>query len=156
MWPEEFIFPPEAFRRQDESDDADFYSMPRPATTLTQGLRGPSQIRALENIKPGSAVLDICSSWCRTTRPISGYDESHSGTGMNAPELEQNAQLNDSEPKNLNVDPTLPYADASFDAVTCVVSVDYLNKPLDVFKEVCRVLAVASSSSQSNRCFPSR
>ena len=31
-------------------------------------------------------------------------------------------------------------ADASFDVVTCVVSVDYLNKPLEVFKEVHRIL----------------
>ena len=56
------------------------------------------------------------------------------------------------------MDPTLPYADASFDAVTCVVSVDYLNKPLDVFKEVCRVLKPGGKFilSQSNRCFPSK
>lgn len=34
------------------------------------------------------------------------------------------------------MDPKLPFPDESFDVVTCVVSVDYLNKPLEVFKEV--------------------
>jgi ubiquinone/menaquinone biosynthesis C-methylase UbiE len=34
------------------------------------------------------------------------------------------------------VDPKLPFPDESFDVVTCVVSVDYLIKPLEVFKEV--------------------
>ena len=28
-WPEEYPFPPAAFRRQDESDDSDFYATPR-------------------------------------------------------------------------------------------------------------------------------
>ena len=41
---------------------------------------------------------------------------------------------------DLNADPTLDHADASFDAVTCAVSVDYLTRPLDVFAEVARVL----------------
>ena len=83
----------------------------------------------------------ICSSW------VSHYPEDFpqkmsriAATGMNALELEQNVQLSDFAPKNLNTDPTLPYEDESFDVVTCVVSVDYLTKPLEVFKEVNRVL----------------
>merc|ERR1719152_812521 len=81
-----------------------------------------------------------------------------SGTGMNALELEQNVQLTDFAPKNLNIDSTLPYDDASFDVVTCVVSVDYLIKPLEVFREVNRVLKPGGKFilSQSNRCFPSK
>jgi hypothetical protein len=35
-----------------------------------------------------------------------------------------------------NVNPTLPYDDNSFDVVTCVVSIDYLIKPIEVLKEV--------------------
>jgi hypothetical protein len=35
-----------------------------------------------------------------------------------------------------NVNPTLPYEDNSFDVVTCVVSIDYLIKPIEVLKEV--------------------
>ena len=36
---------------------------------------------------------------------------------MNALELQANRQLSDFEPKNLNIDATLPYADASFDVL---------------------------------------
>lgn len=72
---------------------------------------------------------------------------------MNALELEANGQLTDYVPRNLNLDPTLPYEDASFDVVTCVVSVDYLTKPLEVFREAKRVLKPGGKFilSQSNR-----
>ena len=36
--------------------------------------------------------------------------------------------------KDLNVEPVLPYGDAEFDAVTIAVSVDYLARPLEVFR----------------------
>lgn len=136
-WPEEYPFPPQAFRRQDETDDGNFYADPRLVYHIDEGA-----VRSLTNyykseIKPGSAVLDICSSW------VSHYPtdfpekmERIAGTGMNAFELEANKQLSDYKPRDLNIEPTLPYGDAEFDVVTCVVSVDYLNKPLAVFKEV--------------------
>jgi ubiquinone/menaquinone biosynthesis C-methylase UbiE len=59
---------------------------------------------------------------------------------MNEYELSQNPQLTSFQVKDLNKDPTLPYPDNSFDKVTCVVSVDYLNKPKQIFQEVGRVL----------------
>ena len=157
--PANFPFPPECFKRQDETDDSDFYSTPRLCYHIDEGA-----VRALtsyykESISEGSAVLDICSSW------VSHYPSDFpqtmsriSGTGMNALELEANKQLSDFAPRNLNIDPTLPYDDASFDAVTCVVSVDYLINPLEVFREVNRVLRPGGKFilSQSNRCFPSK
>mmetsp|Transcript_13809 Transcript_13809/g.33429 ORF Transcript_13809/g.33429 Transcript_13809/m.33429 type:complete len:144 (-) Transcript_13809:104-535(-) len=80
-------------------------------------------------------------------------------TGMNALELGFNDQLTGGfKQKDLNVDPTLPYDDASFDVVTCVVSIDYLIEPIKVLKEACRVLKPGGKIiiSQSNRCFPSK
>ena len=41
---------------------------------------------------------------------------------------------------DLNADPVLPFADASFDAAVCCVSVDYLTRPVEVFAEVARTL----------------
>ena len=41
---------------------------------------------------------------------------------------------------DLNNQPRLPFDDASFDAVVCSVSVEYLVSPLEVFAEVGRVL----------------
>ena len=62
-WPEEWPFPPQAFKRQDETDDGNFYAEPRLVYHIDEGA-----VRALTNyykseIKPGSAILDICSSW---------------------------------------------------------------------------------------------
>ena len=44
------------------------------------------------------------------------------GTGISATELACNDQLSSFVQADLNAKPTLPFADASFDVVTCVVS----------------------------------
>ncbi len=55
-------------------------------------------------------------------------------------------------------DPKLPYEDNSFDVITNAVSVDYLAKPMEVFKEMHRVLKPGGQAimSFSNRCFPTK
>ena len=52
----------------------------------------------------------------------------------------------------------LPYADEDFDAVTIAVSVDYLAQPLEVMREIWRVLRPGGYVylSFSNRCFPTK
>ncbi len=138
-WPEEPPFEEKDFARADSNDDSTFYSLPRlvyhidePAVaSLTQYYRN--------NISPNSRILDICSSWVshyplefpKTMKRIAG-------TGMNPLELVANDQFGkgDYVAKNLNEDPTLPYADGEFDVVTCVVSIDYLINPIQVLKEV--------------------
>jgi ubiquinone/menaquinone biosynthesis C-methylase UbiE len=59
---------------------------------------------------------------------------------------------------DLNAEPRLPFADASFDAAVCCVSVDYLVHPIEVFDEVARVLVPGGvfAVTFSNRCFPSK
>lgn len=158
-WPQEAPFKPEDFFRADQQDDGSFYAIPRlvyhidePAvSSLTQYYRN--------NISKKSDVLDICSSW------VSHYPLEFpkvmnriSATGMNSLELRANDQLTDFTPKNMNIEPKLPYKDASFDVVTCVVSIDYLISPIEVLKEVNRVLRPGGKViiSQSNRCFPSK
>lgn len=49
---------------------------------------------------------------------------------MSEAELKRNPVLTDYTVRDLNADPTLPYEDNTFDVITNVVSVDYLNKPL--------------------------
>lgn len=77
---------------------------------------------------------------------------------MNQEELKQNKQLTKYIVKDLNIDPIFDLPDNSFDYVTCVVSVDYLIRPLEVFSEIRRVLRPNGKAiiSQSNRCFPSK
>ncbi len=52
----------------------------------------------------------------------------------------------------------LPYEDNSFDVVTNAVSVDYLTRPLEMFREMHRVLKPGGQAiiSFSNRCFPTK
>ena len=146
-WPETPPFTQKDFFRADEGDDETFYNLPRlvyhidepAAASLTQYYRA--------NIPPGSSILDICSSW------VSHYPlefkkvmKRISGTGMNALELLANDQFTDYEARNLNVNPTLPYEDNSFDVITCVVSIDYLIHPIEVLQEVsCLILTLMFS-----------
>lgn len=159
-WPKEPPFRSEDFQRADSLDDSSFYTVPRlvyhidePAVaSLTQYYRN--------NIAKGSDILDICSSWV-SHYPLE-FPETMGkicATGMNALELSYNNQLTGGfVQKDLNNDPTLPYDDNSFDVVTCVVSIDYLVSPIEVLKEVHRVLRKGGKVilSQSNRCFPSK
>lgn len=66
--------------------------------------------------------------------------------------------LTDFVVQDLNADPKLPFEDNTFDAIVNAVSVDYLNKPLEIFREAHRVLKPGGlmACSFSNRCFPTK
>lgn len=64
----------------------------------------------------------------------------HLHVGMNPDELAANKQLSNYVVQDLNKNPIFPFDDNTFDYVTCVVSVDYLIRPLEVFSEIRRVL----------------
>ena len=59
---------------------------------------------------------------------------------------------------DLNADPSLPFDDDSFDHATCCVSVDYLTRPVDVFRDVARVVRPGGLfvCTFSNRLFPTK
>lgn len=145
----------EPFARVDADDDARFYSVPRKVVHLE-----PGAIEALrgvygEHFAPGGTVLDLMSSW-RSHLPA-GLGRVV-GLGMNAEEMAANPQLDDWVIHDLNQEPRLPFPDASFDAVACAVSVQYLVRPFDVFADVLRVLVPGGPLvvSFSNRCFPTK
>eukprot|EP00980_Cylindrotheca_fusiformis_P029723 scaffold23789_cov196-Cylindrotheca_fusiformis.AAC.3 len=156
-WPEEWPYSPHDFARTDESDDALFYDSPRLCYHIDDAAVSALTKYYAEALEDGDDVLDICSSW------VSHYPKDFKGgnvvgLGMNDYELSQNPQLDSYVVKDLNKEPVFPFEDASFDKVTCVVSVDYLNKPLEVFKEIGRVLRPGGKCilSMSNRCFPTK
>jgi SAM-dependent methyltransferase len=151
-------FPAGFFSRTDETDDGEFYAFDRLVTHIDDG--AIAAVGALYDdlnlSDPASGpVLDICSSWIShfSTKP-----ERLVVTGMNAAELAANGMADERHVRDLNVDPTLPFDDAAFGAVTCCVSVDYLTKPLDVFAEATRVLRPGGVfvCTFSNRCFPTK
>ena len=75
---------------------------------------------------------------------------------MNAAEMTANAGLTDSVVADLNAGAPLPFADDSFDAAICTVSIDYLTDPVRVMREVGRVLRPGAGFAVtfSNRWFP--
>ena len=79
------------------------------------------------------AVLDVMSSWVSHFRVP---PEALTVLGMNAAELAANPQARDWLVHDLNAQPALPFTDDSFDHATCCVSVDYLTRPVEVFREV--------------------
>ena len=78
--------------------------------------------------------------------------------GMNTTELAANPAATRWLVHDLNADPVLPFPDGDFDAVTCCVSVDYLTRPVEVVREVARVLRPGGPFvvTFSNRCFPTK
>lgn len=147
-------FPPGFFDRADESSDAEFYAVDRIVTHIDdEAIAAVGELYSELDI--GGDVLDLCSSWVShfLTPP-----EHLVAIGMNINELDANPALSEYQVQDLNVDPTLPFPDGSFDAVTCCVSVDYLTRPIEVFSEVARVLRPGAPFvvTFSNRCFPTK
>ena len=59
---------------------------------------------------------------------------------MNTAELDANPVAADRIVHDLNADPRVPLAGESVDDVVCCVSIDYLTRPVEVFRDVARVL----------------
>ncbi|KAJ8750748.1 hypothetical protein K2173_015929 [Erythroxylum novogranatense] len=157
-WPEQFPFKEEDFQRFDESPDSSFYESPRFVTHIDDPAIAAltkyySEVFPPSNT-PGVSILDMCSSW--VSHFPKGYKQDRIvGLGMNEEELKRNPVLTEYAVQDLNVNPRLPFEDDSFDVITNVVSVDYLTKPLDIFKEMSRILKPGGLAimSFSNRCF---
>ncbi|TYK10776.1 S-adenosyl-L-methionine-dependent methyltransferases superfamily protein [Cucumis melo var. makuwa] len=157
-WPEQFPFREEDFQRFDETPDTYFYESPRFVTHIDDPAIAAltkfySEVFPPSNT-PGVSMLDMCSSWV-SHFPAGYKQERVVGMGMNEEELKRNPVLTEYIVQDLNVNPKLPFEDNSFDVITNVVSVDYLTKPLTVFKEMNRVLKPGGLAimSFSNRCF---
>ena len=139
----------------DPSDDAVFYAVERKVTHIEPGAIEALRAYYAEVLPGGGRVLDLMSSW-RSHLP-EGLGRV-TGLGMNSPEMADNPQLDSFVVHDLNRDPRLPFEDASFDAVVCAVSVQYLVQPVEVFADVQRVLRPGGPFvvSFSNRCFPTK
>ena len=149
--------PPEAFAKQNPSDDALFYRPARLVQHLDDGARAALMGRYSEMLTPGADVLDMMSSWVSHLPSDLPLGEVV-GHGMNGEKLAANTRLTEWWVQDLNADPVLPVEDASFDAALCCVGVQYLQHPVAVFGEVRRVLRPEGRvvASFSNRCFPTK
>ncbi|KAL9067723.1 MAG: hypothetical protein Q9161_006715 [Pseudevernia consocians] len=181
-----FPYHPNDFIRADESSDTDFYSTPRFVTHIDDHAISLLKKYYSENLPKKGRVLDLCSSWVSHFPPeleeaaLSGKKKKKTeqtaplaqdgsqapedenleitGLGMNAPELAANPILSATILQDLNADPAIPASVAPLRATVCVVSIDYLTKPLSVLSSL-RDRTVEGGSVHlviSNRCFPTK
>ncbi|KAF2206640.1 hypothetical protein CERZMDRAFT_115647 [Cercospora zeae-maydis SCOH1-5] len=174
-----FPYTPSDFLRQDPSPDTSFYSAPRFVTHI--------DVAAIETLKayyanelpqaPGTRILDVCSSWVShfpepLEKAVDKGQVSVVGVGMNRRELERNGMLNGGRVVgDLNQKPdvgeVLREAGVSvscgdekegFDAVTNVVSTDYLIHPVAVLESLRGIVKPGGRVHLviSNRCFPTK
>lgn len=150
-------FPEGAFGRYDETPDEEFYSVPRLVTHIDEGAIAAVTQLYREFFPPGGEILDLMSSWVSHLPEEIEYGRVV-GLGMNQEELKKNPRLDEYLVQNLNRDPRLPFGDGEFDGAGICVSIDYLTQPIEVLREVGRVLKAGAPAiiSFSNRCFPSK
>jgi hypothetical protein len=149
--------PAAAFDKADPSPDAEFYAYPRFVTHIDDEAIATVTRVYRETLPTGGAVLDLMSSWVSHLPADRDYT-SIVGHGMNEEELAANPRLSRWFVQDLNIDPALALADSEFDGACLCVSVQYLQRPVDVFREVRRVLRPDAPFvvSFSNRCFPTK
>ena len=149
-------YPAWFFDRDDPTPDDRFYGSARLVTHIDDGaIAAIAALDAELGVDTGTRVLDLMSSWVSHLRSAPAELVV---LGMNAAELAANPMATERVVQDLNVDPALPFADASFDAVLCCVSVDYLVRPVEVLTEAARVLRPGAPVvlTFSNRCFPTK
>lgn len=149
--------PPTAFDKEDPSPDAEFYDFPRFVTHIDDAAIAVVTRVYREILPPGGVVLDLMSSWVSHLPADVSYT-TVIGQGMNAKELAANPRLSEWFVQDLNIEPTLAFGDGTFDAACLCVSVQYLQRPVEVFRGVRRVLRAGAPFvvSFSNRCFPTK
>ncbi|MEZ5243694.1 MAG: methyltransferase domain-containing protein [Acidimicrobiales bacterium] len=146
-------FPTGFYDRQDP-DDEGFYVPARMVTHIDDA--AIAAVGALySELGIDGEVLDLMASW------VSHFDAAPRSLhllGMNAAELAANPLAAGAVVHDLNTDPTLPFDDGSFDDAVCCVSIDYLVRPIDVLRDVARVLRPGGRfvCTFSNRCFPTK
>ena len=142
--------------RMDERKDKLFYSNSRFVQHLD--MRALETVHALyARLLPKEAdVLDLMASYDSHLQGCS-LQNLHV-LGMNAMELQANHAATAQVMRDLNEEQTLPFEDASLDAVVCTASVEYLVQPRRVFAEVLRVLRPGGVFilTFSNRWFPTK
>ena len=151
------------FERPDEAPDKVFYTSPRFVTHIDDNAITSLRDYYSRNLPPSGRILDFCSSWIshfpkelseravasNRSVDVSASDEGKSvsgnheekmleviGIGLNAEELSANPILKSSIVQDLNTKPQIPSSVSSLDASTCVVSIEYLTKPVEVLTSV--------------------
>lgn len=153
----ELGLPAHAFTKADPAEDAEFYVEPRLVTHIDGEAIAALTGFYRQALPAGGVILDLMSSWVSHLPPEVAY-AGVIGHGMNAEELKANPRLARWFVQDLNRQPSLPLDDASIDAATICVAVQYLEQPVAVLSELRRALKPGGAVhiAYSNRCFPTK
>ncbi len=149
--------PDGAFAKADPTPDTRFYAQARLVTHIDDAAIAAVTSLYREVLPPGGVVLDLMSSWVSHLPDDVAFAEVI-GHGMNASELAANPRLDRHFIQDLNADPALPLAPASVDAACMCVSIQYLQRPDQVFANLGKALRPGAPVviTFSNRCFPTK
>ncbi len=149
--------PAGAFEKVDPSPDTRFYAQARLVTHIDDAAIAAVTALYRDVLPAGGTVLDLMSSWVSHLPEGIAYAEVV-GHGMNARELAANPRLDRRFVQDLNAEPVLPLPPASVDAACICVSVQYLQRPAEVFASLANVLRPGALVviTFSNRCFPTK
>ena len=134
------------FGRLDNSSDDIFYQEARMGEHVDeQAVELMTSYIQNQCLSTHDKVLDIGASWTSHISPQTKIQlqlQQITGLGMNEYELQNNPVLTDYNLVDLNANPhvSLPYNSNTYDLVLCQLSIDYFIHPLQVLKEVGRVL----------------
>jgi SAM-dependent methyltransferase len=148
-------FTQEDFLRDADSPDPNFYRTPRFVQHLDSTALATVEELYARLIPRGARILDLMAGPA-SHLPREGEPASVTGLGLNSEELQGNPALSDRVVHDLNANPVLPFENNCFDVVVNTVSVDYLVRPVEVFREVGRILSPDGLFVVvfSNRYFP--
>ena len=149
--------PANAFTKADPSPDPAFYRQPRFVTHIDDDAIAAVTGIYRDTLPAGGALLDLMSSWVSHLPSDVAY-ASVTGHGMNADELAANPRLTRWFLQDLNAAPSLQLETATYDGAMLCVSVQYLQRPVEVFRSVAQALRPSAPFvvSFSNRCFPTK
>jgi SAM-dependent methyltransferase len=150
-WPKEF------FECEDPAPDEQFYLEPRKVVHIDlYAIQAVTDLYR-ELLPANGIILDLMSAW-RSHLPGEVKYQRVIGLGLNPEEMVDNPDLSEYVVHNLNTGERLPFEDNVFDAALCCVSVQYLQRPVETFNEVARVLKPGAPFilTFSNRCFPTK
>lgn len=149
--------PPTAFARIDETEDPLFYAEPRIVTHIDDKAIAAIKEFFDQTLPRNATILDLMSS-AFSHLPEGFPTQRMVGLGLNTVELQVNPVLDEYVIHDLNANPTLPFDNGEFAAVIMTVSMQYLTKPIEVFREVHRILQPDGPFIVifSNRLFPTK
>jgi len=154
---DESAFRPEFFEREDESPDRLFYAAPRLLVHIDDRAIEAAGRLYSEVLPKRSALLDLMSSY-RSHLADDLQWSRLAGLGLNEVELRENHQITDYTVHDLNANPRMPYTDAEFDGAVVTVSIQYMTRPVEIFRDVARVLKPGAPFvvTYSDRMFPTK